>query len=252
MTFGPGRYFDGVDVGEAVSHELAGAPAGTRLAALPLRAAAGHPADLTARPAQPAISVLTLRYDRSAGRATFLLHWRDPARVTHAGGLYQVVPVGVFQPSADGPAARRHDLDLWRCIVRELSEELLGGSEDYGDGRAPFDYAAWPLHQALSQARADGRLGAYYLGAGVDPLSLATDILAAVVIDAEVFDDVFAGLVDRNSEGIVVSGGDARGFPFDEPTVSRLVREEPLQAAGAAALALAWQHRAGLLGGHPG
>lgn len=25
----------------------------------------------------------------------FHLHWRDPAKVGHAGGLYQVLPVGV-------------------------------------------------------------------------------------------------------------------------------------------------------------
>jgi hypothetical protein len=44
-----------------------------------------------------AISTLTLR--RSAGGdASFPLHWRDPAKVTHAGGLYQVIPVGIFQP----------------------------------------------------------------------------------------------------------------------------------------------------------
>ena len=48
-----------------------------------------------------AISTLTLRLDRASGRASFLLHWRDPAKVGHAGGLYQVIPVGVFQPSGE-------------------------------------------------------------------------------------------------------------------------------------------------------
>jgi hypothetical protein len=111
----------------------------------------------------------------------------------------------------------------------------------------PFDYASWPLYRALDEARAAGRLGAYYLGAGVDPLSLATDILVALVIDADVFDVVFAGLVSRNAEGVVLGGAAARGFPFDEPTVRRFTGSEPMQAAGAATLALAWQFRAVLL-----
>jgi hypothetical protein len=238
MTYGPARYFDGINVGEAVAHELAETGPGPG----PLRSCVGDPTDLRRRAVLPALSVLTLRLEKSSGSATFVMHWRDPAHVAHGGGLYQVMPVGVFQPSADGEAALTADFDLWRCMVREYSEEFLGGSEDYGDGSTPFDYETWPLHTLLTDARQNGLVRTYYLGMGVDPLSFATDILIVTVIDSEVFDAAFAGgLVSENTEGTVAT------FPFDDRTVTRFVHNEPMQAAGAAVLTLAWHERADLL-----
>ncbi len=81
------------------------------------------------------------------------------------------------------------------------------------------------------------------LGLGVDPLSLATDLLTAVAFDAPVFDDLFGAVVDRNDEGRVLAG-----VPFTAEAVRRLAGREPMQAAGAALLRLAWRHRRVLLG----
>jgi hypothetical protein len=125
LAFADGRYFDGIDTGEAAAHEYAAAhrreqAPGPRPAGLRERSV--DPCDLRRRPANLAISTLTLRLDRRTGRGTFLLHWRDPTRVGHAGGLYQVVPVGVFQPSGEAPWNRRHDFSLWRCMIREFAE----------------------------------------------------------------------------------------------------------------------------------
>jgi len=250
LTFGVSTYFAGINVGEAVAHELAawhlGQTARPRLADLPFRDLVGHPADLAGRAVNPAISMLTLRKDRGGGM-TFLLHRRDAALVAHGGGLYQVIPVGVFQPSSDTAAALRADFDLWRCAVREYSEELLGTAETcetYGRDGTAFDYDAWPLYRSLSGAREAGSLRSYLLGLGVDPLSLATDILTVTVIDGAVFDEVFAGLAASNAEGLVLGGGDAAGrFAFTRANVERFVTSEPMQAAGAAVLSLAWQHR---------
>ncbi len=251
MTFGPGTYFAGINVGEAVAHEFAAwrmrGTTAPRLADLPLRDLVGNPADLAGRAVNPAISMLTLRRHRD-GSMTFLLHHRDSAQVVHGGGLYQVIPVGMFQPSSDTGAAPRNDFDLWRCAVREYSEELLGTPETYGDGTGAFDYHAWPLYQALAKARDDGSLRSYLLGTGVDPLSLAADILAVTVIDADVFDDVFEGLVASNTEGKVL-GHDTSGFAFTHGNVERFASREPMQAAGAALLTLAWQHREQLASG---
>ncbi len=245
MTFGPSTYFAGINVDEAVAHEFAGRQMSEadkpRLADLPLRDLVGSPADLAARAVTPAISMLTLRRSRD-GAMTFLLHHRDPAQVVHAGGLYQVIPVGMFQPSSDTAAALRGDFDLWRSTVREYSEELLGTPETYGDGAGAFDYDAWPLYRALTKARQDGLLRSYLLGIGVDPLSLAADILAVTVIDADVFDDVFGALVTANAEGQVL-GHETRGFAFTAGNVERFTAHEPMQAAGAALLRLAWEHR---------
>ncbi|WP_182904505.1 transcriptional regulator [Microbispora sp. H13382] len=261
LTFTRARYFDGVSVGEGAAHELAAHEftgrelaahefTGRELAArafagceggrpLPFRALVGDPTDLRRRPALCAVSTLTLRHDRRTGETSFVLHWRDPARVAHGGGLFQVMPVGVFQPAQESATAERADLDLWKCVVREYAEEFLGRREEYGDG---FDYESWPLYRSLTDAREDGRVRSLVLGVGVDPLTFATDFLTVTVLEAETFDAVFGEVAASNSEGQVVGR-----VPFDAETVRRYVRDEPMQAAGAAVLELAWRHREALL-----
>jgi hypothetical protein len=153
--------------------------------------------------------------------------------------MIQVLPVGVFQPTGERAADVANDLSLWRCMLREYAEELLGQPEL----EAPVDYDGWPFARAMAGARAAGQLRAYALGLGVDPLTLATDLLVAVVIDAPVYDELFAAAVDRNAEGSVLAG-----IPFTAATVQRYARREPTQAAGAALLTLGWAHRPTLLG----
>ena len=116
--------------------------------------AIGDPWDPTRRPINLAISTLTIRRDETTGEATFYLHWRDPAKVAHAAGLYQVVPSGIFQPSADASWNELHDFSLWRNLVRELAEELLGASEDHGSTTAPIDVRRLAVRRpALSRPR---------------------------------------------------------------------------------------------------
>ena len=241
LAFADGRYFDGIDTGEAAAHEYAAAHRGGQA---PGRRPAGprerfaDPCDLRRRPANLAISTLTLRLDRRTGRASFLLHWRDPARVGHAGGLYQVVPVGVFQPSGEAPWNRRHDFSLWRCMIREFAEELGGRSEDYASDRAPVDYDSWPFARQLTDALGRGQVRVWCLGLGTDPLTYATDLLTAAVIDSDVFDTWFGVNPQRNAEGRILAARE-----FAARVIDRTVTGEPVQAAGAALLRLAWRHR---------
>lgn len=214
LVFGDGTYFQSIDTGEAAAHEYAAAVLDG--SPTPLRDAVGNPCVLANRPANMAISALTVRHDPADD--TFLLHWRDPAKVGHAGGLYQVVPVGVFQ------SAGADDFDLWRFLLREYAEELLGAPEV----EAP-DYDTWPFAVAMTEALRDGRITAHCLGLGVDPLTFATDLLVSVVIDAPVFDDLFGAWVSINDEGAVTSR------PFTAAATAGL----PMQAAGAALLQLA-------------
>ncbi|HYZ55048.1 MAG TPA: hypothetical protein VE733_16305 [Streptosporangiaceae bacterium] len=273
LAFGPGRYFDLINTSEAVAHETAGRvlarrnpgggsqwpgqvpgqlPAGPlTVSELPLRSAVDDPLDLARRPVMTGVATLMLRLDQGAGSAQMFLHWRDPARVAVNGGLYQVAPAGMFQPSRDGEWNLANDLSLWRAIVRELSEELLGTSEDYGSDVAPIDYGQWPFFAVLDSARQAGTLRAYWLGAGVDPLTLDADLMTVLVLDAPFFDETFGGLVRSNDEGHFVTGlgaagGDA-GIEFTAATVERFTTAEAMQPAGAALLRLAWQHRKLLL-----
>ena len=181
--------------------------------------------------------------DRPAGEPTFLLHRRDVAAVGHAGGLYQVVPVGIFQPASDEPWNVDNDFSLWRCMVREFAEELLGEAEDHGAARAPIDYDSWPFAARLTDALRTGQLRAYCLGLGADPLTLATDILTVAVFDAPLYDELFGQLVSTNPEGDILAA-----LPFERDLIDQYARRDATQAAGAALLVLAWRHRRHLLG----
>jgi hypothetical protein len=245
-------YFQGMELGHAVAHELAAAwdesAAGVGMSALPLRRLAGDPCALERRRALVAVTTLTLRR-APGGETSFILHWRDPAKVNHAGGMYQVMPVGLFQPATSTAAALPHDLSLWKCMAREFSEEFLGTSEDYQATGGVLDYERWPFYRRLTQALRAGRLTVHCLGAGVDPVTFATDILTVAVFDGAEYDAVFGGLVALNAEGRVITGGRAEGIPFTADSVTALAGgTEPVQASGAALLQLAWQHRRHLLG----
>ncbi|GLZ76710.1 hypothetical protein Afil01_15170 [Actinorhabdospora filicis] len=242
MSFSRGRYSDGLDTGEAAAHEYASGRSAV------LREAIGDPCDPARRPTNIAISTLTIREDRSTGEATFILHWRDPAKVGHAGGLFQVAPAGIFQASGEADWNDMNDFSLWRCMTQEFAEELLGRPEEYGSELAPIDYASWPFAVAMNAAVTSGAASAYCLGLGVDPLTFATDLLTVVVFDGLVFDELFGTLVDENAEGLLLRGDDGNvGIAFTRENVERYARRERMQAAGAALLALAWRHRESLL-----
>jgi hypothetical protein len=241
LRFTRGRFFDGVNIGGPAGFDYAAARLGLVERAA-YRAAFTDPTDLAVRSSALATSALTLRYDRAAGTATFPMHLRDGALVGHAGGLYQVIPVGIFQPSGEAAWNEANDFDLWRGLLREYAEELLGASEEYGSEEAPIDYQAWPLARAMTDGLADGSVRAWCLGLGTDPLTFALDLLTVVVIDAPRYDELFGALVTDNAEGRVI-----RPRPFDEAAITALVTREPLQAAAAALLTLALEHRDVLL-----
>jgi hypothetical protein len=240
MTFGRGRYFEGIDVGEAAAHEYVRVRLGGRAAGL--RTLVADPTDLDRRPVNLAITTMTIRHDRDSGSASFLLHWRDPAKVGHAGGLYQVVPVGIFQPSGEAAWNEQNDFSLWRSMLREFAEELCGHSEDYGSEEHPIDYLSWPFARHLSSELDRGQVRAWCLGLGTDPLTYATDLLTVVVMDSSVFDELFSVSPLGNAEGQVLAAQE-----FDAKVIDRITTREPMQAAGAAVLRLAWRHRRQLL-----
>ncbi|MEU3464294.1 hypothetical protein ABZ721_30600 [Streptomyces sp. NPDC006733] len=250
MRFTSGTYFDGIDLGEACAHEYTASRLG-RVPGTPLRDAIGTPCRLDRRPVNLAVATLVLRHDAATGCAQFPLHWRDPAKVGQAGGMYMVIPVGIFQPASDCPGSRANDFSLWRCVLREFAEELLGEAEN-PDRTQPIDYAAWPVAVRLDEERRRGRVRTYALGLGTDPLTLATDLLTVMVIDSGLWDDLAVAMVTANTEGrLARPEGSASPastlFPFTETGIDRTVQDLPLEVAGAALLRLAWHHRRFLL-----
>jgi hypothetical protein len=253
LGFSHGSYFDVINISEAVALEFAREWLVQRDVArmrLPFRSLIDDPFDLKRRPLPVAISALTLRREIASRSASFVMHWRDPQRVASGGGLYQVMPVGIFQPTSDMSWDEVNDFDLWRSLVREFSEEFLGAPERRGDPGQPLRYDAWSFFKAMSQARRDGVLRVLCFGLGIDPLTLVADILMAVVLDSEAFDELLGAVVTANEEGRVITAGgvDRHGIPFTQESISTFLAGKPMQPAGSAAIALAWQNRGLLLG----
>jgi transcriptional regulator with XRE-family HTH domain len=255
QAYGYTTYFAMVDVCEAIAHEIAAAwlrhdgnAERIRLSELPFRALIGDPFELPRRPVVPSADTLTIRHDPLPGRSSLLLHRRNSDNVALAGGMTHILPAGVFQPSGIAPRIISTDFDIWHNILRELSEEILGNPEHNGSGE-PIDYDTQEPFASLNAARRNGQVRVWYLGTGLDPLTLVGEILTVVVIDAEVFDRVFANVVAWNSEGDVVFGADGSvGLPWRRDAVHRLLATEPLAPAARACIELAWDHQDLLLG----
>jgi transcriptional regulator with XRE-family HTH domain len=250
LTFGHTTYFDMVDVCEGVAHEVAAAHLAHReveWAALPFRRMIGDPFDLGRRPLLPSINTLTIRRDGRGG--SFVLHNRSSSRVAVAGGMYHVMPAGVFQPSSISAQRQVNDFDLWRNVMREYSEEFLGNPEHDGSGGQPIEYDAVEPFRSLNAARRAGKLRIVCFGIGLDPLTLAGEILAAAVFDADAYDEIFGAMVTANAEGTLVTARDGStvGIPFEQRNIERLLTSEPMAPAAASCLELAWRHRAVLL-----
>ena len=130
--------------------------------------------------------------------------------------MYQVIPVGVFQPSGEASWHEREDFSLWRCMLREFDEELRGTPEEYGAG--PVDYDSWPFARHMAAALDRGQVRVWCLGLGVDPLTYAADLLTVAVIDSRTFDELFRLDPRDNAEGSVLA---AREFAAD--VIDRIV-----------------------------
>lgn len=254
LGFGIATYFDKVDISETLVHEFAAAyidrsrrhlnppPAWQDL---PLRTLTGNPFDFTRRAVLPGIITLTLR--RSPGTCpSMLLHLRDPSRVAIGGRVCTVIPSGEFQPSTIATSSYESDLDLWRNIVREYSEELLNTPEHDGSQGNPLDYEGWPLFRMLTAARARDLVRVFFLGIACNPLSLGTDFLTVAIFDDTTFDFAFPSIRHSNNEGSILThhpGISTLGLAFDQDTVMQLLTGAQLAPSSAACLALAWEHR---------
>jgi hypothetical protein len=144
------------------------------------------------------------------------------------------------------PWHQANDFDLLRNMYREFAEEFLGDPEADGESGEPIDYAGTEPYRSLEIARHAGALRAWCLGVGLDPLTLTGEILAVVVMEAVVYDEVFAAMVTRNAEGDL-AGDDPehpeRGVAFTAERIERLRVSGMLAPAADACLALAWHHR---------
>lgn len=254
LGFNYTSYFDVLDIGEALGHEFVRAwqKAGRKrpnFPDLPFRRSIVDPFDLIGRPMLPSINTLTIRRDPIEGHCMYL-HRRDAKAVAAAGGMYHVVPAGVFQPAALAPVHQANDFSLWRNVQREFSEEFLGNAEHDGNSIDPIDYANEEPFSSFEAARRAGDFRVSACAVVLEPLTLWVELLTVAIIEAPVFDKLFSKMVSVNEEGVAVSTEADRptvGIPFTADSRERL-RSEPLSPISRACVELAWQHRHTLLG----
>lgn len=250
LTFGTTTFFEVFDIKECLAHEfkaawLASGGSVPDWSALPLRSAIDDPFDPTRMLMSPGISTLTIRKDRQ-GEHRFMMHQRDGRAVADGGGMCTVIPSGEFQPSSLAAVDVHNDFSLWRNIMREYSEEFLGNPEHDGAGARSIDYAEQEPFQSLDRARIDGRFRLWHYGLVMDALTLGASQRTVAVVDDEVFDRLFTGLVATNDEGRVIGEGGRTDMPFTSEAIDRL--EPRLSASSLTLLRLAWRDRRILLG----
>jgi hypothetical protein len=164
--------------------------------------------------------------------------------------MYHIIPAGIFQPAALAPAHQNNDFSLWRNVQREFCEEFLGNSEHDGNSIDPIAYDTNEPFVSFERARQAGDFRVFACAMVLEPLTLGVELVTVAVIEAPVFDALFAGMVALNEEGAAVSteaGRPTVGIPFTAAARERL-RTEPLAPIARACIEMAWQHRRQLLG----
>lgn len=230
MTFAEGKYFDYLDTSEVLAYEALLHPKD-----LGVRRRLTDPFNLMNRVASLGVVTLTIR--KSAQGSTFLMHKRSGQFVV-ADRLYHVVPAGEFAPSDVGLAAVKADFDLWRNIMREYAEELLGMPDAQGQGGRRLDYAGATPYREMNEALANNALLVRTFGLGLDPVTFKPELLTVAVFDEIVFDALFPGPIRETIEGLTVEA-----IPFTKDNVTGYIDSPLTRHAAKACLQLAWQHR---------
>jgi hypothetical protein len=122
------------------------------------------------------------------------------------------------------------EFDMWRNMMREYSEEFLGNPSTTVTA-TPSTTPTKPF-RSLDAARNAGKIRVDCLGIGLDALNFVGDVLTVAVFDADVFDEIFDGLVESNDEGIITGNGpNSEQFTLDGPTINRLLSTEAMAQA---------------------
>lgn len=243
IAFTGGKYFDHLDTSEVLAYEAAMLTRDGVCGTLegPYRKWLGNPFDLLRR--GTSLGVITLTVRRLGSSSSFYMHQRDGDHVVVGSEVAHVVPAGEFTPADVSLESMERDFDLWHTIMREYAEEFLDVPEAYGRGGRPLDYEKDQPFKRLNAARRSGALKLHILGIGLDPLTWKPEILAVCIIEAHAFDKMFDHMVERTSEGIILSGSHGKGLPFNSETVDRYASNRNTRSAARACLQLAWRHR---------
>ena len=243
LTFSMGNYFDLIDTSEVLGFEAASRLVRGRSFdwARSYRSWLADPFALDQRCLIPGLNTLTVR--QSSSGAHFFLHDRRAENVALSMNAIHVSPAIEFQPSVDLTPSYEADLDIWRTIMTGYVREFLGVTDAGNAG----SIAADPAYIALNEAYRNGTIKLWFLGIGLDPLSWKAEIILACIFPEEVFDAIFATMIQHNPQGPLLhsrSGAPSiSGLPFSRETVSTYASDPGTLPAGRACLTLAWKSR---------
>jgi hypothetical protein len=158
------------------------------------------PFDFTNRYCAPGINTLLLFSDNN--KPKMYLHSRSE-KVAEGINTKHVVPAGTFQPIHHDDSYHERDFNFYVNIMREFGEEFYGDKdlvlpvnekEDILKRKSIRKY-----HYLITQNRAK----VFYLGIGLDCLTLKPEILTAIIFKLKDFDELFGGVnLKPNNEGI--------------------------------------------------
>ncbi len=184
------------------------------------------------------ISTLTLIHNGDSFR--FLLHERGSGQ-GYAANIRHVIPAGEYQPLSKGDNFSK-DLPLWNNTMREYAEELGNLEEFKGEEGKIFDYSKTsPFSDYLREVE-QGNIKNFFLGFGLDPLSLQAEVVSVSIFKEDTFNELFGSTpFTNNDEGVIITEADRWGIPFTQEEVDQRL-EEGMLAAGDSALRLTFKH----------
>jgi hypothetical protein len=163
------------------------------------------------------VSTLTLIKNKE-GKYRFLMHIRS-AEQGYAESTRHVVPAGEFQPLSEGNNFTT-DTKILYNILREFAEEIGGYEEFKGDDMQRYEYESnSPFKEYLEEIE-KRNFKIYYLGFGLDPLSLQGEHLTCAIFKEECFNKLFGAQVKTgNDEGEIISDSNIWGMEFTKENI---------------------------------
>ncbi len=188
------------------------------------------------------IGISTILIEKRGSESRFLKHQRAKNATSEGMGTEHVVPAGTFQPRRRMAPQDDPDFSIYRNILRELGEELLGREEMQHVQREFEDITQQPRIELYHELILEGKAKVFFLGWGLDPLTTKAEILTAMVVDVREREKKEAERNFKDSwEGV---HGD---LPFVKNEVDLFVNGGMTQPAGAGCAKLAWEHKEQIL-----
>lgn len=244
LVFSPSQYFDYFNTCEALSYEFCWILLEKHKKNLPLKnlnfSNMRFPLrddinifDFTNRSTVAGINTLLIVLNKNKiGDHYYYFHKRQSKELAEAMNTFHVVPAGTFQPDGFNDNFHGRDFDLFRNILRELAEELLGKDELSNIIKDEKNFMEeYPICEYVSLFK-DSNAKVFFLGLGLDPLTTKPEILTCIAIDgSKVGREINLNFKDNYE-------GEHFMVPFTKEGIRKYLQHENTLPAGAACLAI--------------